>query len=159
MLAGVSACSGTAEPGSSASASAEQEQALKFAQCMRDHGVDMPDPQDGHIVTGQGASPGSINGSGNGSDTLDLGAGGEAFEACREFMPDGGEPRKLTAGELEQMLKFAQCMRAHGIDYPDPNPDGVQQGFGVPMDDPAAMQRLDEAVRACDALNNSTSTP
>ncbi|WP_460493385.1 hypothetical protein [Dactylosporangium cerinum] len=64
------------------------------------------------------------------------------------------EARKPTAAELEQQVRYAQCMRAHGIDYPDPSADGMQQLPGIPMDDTAAMQRFEEAARACDAASS-----
>ncbi|MEV4517488.1 hypothetical protein AB0K00_52095 [Dactylosporangium sp. NPDC049525] len=140
---------GKADPG--ASAGTDQEQALKFAQCMRDNGVDMPDPGDGNIVTGAG---GDGSGPIGGADAVDLDADGAAFEACRKFLPNGGEMRKPTAAELEQQVRYAQCMRAHGIDYPDPTADGIQQLPGIPVDDPGAMQRFDDAARACDAANS-----
>ncbi|GAA2620913.1 hypothetical protein GCM10010399_59950 [Dactylosporangium fulvum] len=155
LLSGTAACSdaGKSDAGSSASAGSDQEQALKFAQCMRDHGVDMPDPRDGRIVTGDGGggAPGPISGSG----AVDLPVGdGTAFDACRKYLPNGGEVRKPTAAELEQQVRYAQCMRSHGLDYPDPNPDGVQQLPGILIDDTAAIQRFEEAARACDAADS-----
>jgi len=109
---------GTATPKASASLSGEQkkEQTLKFAQCMRDHGVQMADP-------------------GGGPDTaVTIGAGQAgaadektkaALEACRQFMPNGGDLAKPNAQQLEQARKLAQCMRDHGVTtFPDPKPDG-----------------------------------
>jgi hypothetical protein len=158
LLSGTAACSlggPDARPGSQSGT--DQERALKFAQCMREHGVDMPDSGDGTLVTGGGAdTPGSLGGSAGAVELPD--ADGEAYQACREFLPNGGEPRKLTAAELEQAVRFAQCMRAHGLDYPDPSAEGAQQAFGVPMDDSAAMQRFDEAARACDAAASPAPT-
>ncbi|MFG2040638.1 hypothetical protein [Dactylosporangium sp. NPDC048998] len=152
LLSGTVACSaGKPNAGPVAPAGSDQEQALKFAQCMRDHGVDMPDPRDGHMVTGDLGTPGTINGSG----AVELpNADGAAFQACREFLPNGGEPRKLTAAELEQGVRYAQCMRAHGLDYPDPNPAGALDVPGIPVGDEAAMQRMEDAARECDAVNS-----
>jgi hypothetical protein len=109
------------EPGSSAAPQASvdpEDAALAFAQCMREHGVNMPDPQVGSngefqiSVTGE---PGSI-------DMEDMQA---AQEACQDLMPGPmGEPRELTAEEKDAMLGFAQCMRDHGIDMPDPTFEG-----------------------------------
>jgi hypothetical protein len=91
---------------------------LEFAQCMRDHGVDMPDPQTGgqgvRIAIGQ-------NGIDPGSEEFQA-----AQEACQHFLEDAGfgGPRELSQEQLDQMVEFAQCMRDHGIDMPDPGADG-----------------------------------
>jgi hypothetical protein len=72
-----------------------KEQALQFAQCMRDNGVDMPDPEfsdDGGGITQ------SIGGPDQGEDP-DMEA---AMETCREFMkgPNGEEPPMPGAGPV-----------------------------------------------------------
>ena len=44
-----------------------------------------------------------------------------AMEACKQYAPNGGEPPKLNPEQLEQMRKFAQCMRDNGVrTFPDP---------------------------------------
>jgi len=102
-------------------ASTDPEQAmLEFTQCMRDHGVDMPDPQMG---PGGGAFGFTIQGeSGEAPADGEMQQMQEASEACnyllegmvQEFeMPDMSEMQ-------DEMLAFSQCMRDHGIDYPDP---------------------------------------
>ena len=70
-----------------------KEQALQFAQCMRDNGVDMPDPEfsdDGGMTQTLGSPDGEID--------PDMET---ATEACREFMkgPNGEEPM-LGAGPV-----------------------------------------------------------
>lgn len=156
LLSGTVACSSLRSGTGQSAAGSDQEQALKFTQCMRDHGVDMPDPAEGNVGTGARPSGEADTGSLDvgGVDAIDLSAGNEAFEACRKFLPNGGEAQKPTAAELEQMVQYAQCMRAHGIDYPDPNADGAVQAFDVPFGDDAAMQRFDEAARACDTASS-----
>ncbi|REE94970.1 hypothetical protein [Thermomonospora umbrina] len=99
----------------------EKERARKFAQCMRTNGVEMEDPDDdgGGIMIRRRA-----------------GAGGSArdkeFEAamakCRQHLPNGGKPPKLSPEDVEAMRKFAKCMREHGVDMPDPGADG---GFAM----------------------------
>jgi hypothetical protein len=94
---------------------------LDFAQCMRDHGIDMPDPQ--------------ISEDGNGGVLIEQreGAGGidresEEFQAaqeeCDSILEDGMGAIELDpeqqAEMQERLLDFAQCMRDHGIDMPDP---------------------------------------
>ena len=91
-----------------------EEAALAFAECMREHGVDMPDPQ----VGGNGEFRVTVNG---GPGSLDMEEMQAAQEACQDLMPGPlGEPRELTAEEKDAMLGFAQCMRDNGIDMPDP---------------------------------------
>ncbi len=80
-----------------------------FAQCMRENGVDMPDPGSGE------AGPVEIKG-----DPGDL---REAEEACAEFREKIKAP-ELSDEELAEVkaaaLAHARCMREQGIDFPDP---------------------------------------
>ena len=114
---------------------------LKFAECMRDHGVDVPDPTDGGIhVDGRGVS----------EDVMDA-----AQAACQKWMDmaepeDGGEP--LSEEEKQSFLDMAACMRERGYNFPDPEFDGgrvtqkVEKGEGdLPgPDDPAFQQDMEE---------------
>lgn len=101
------------------------ERGRQFAQCMRDHGVDMADPVDGRI---------EVHGTPGDEAKLD-----EAQEACEQYAPGGGE--KPDAAAVEQLRLFAQCMRDHGLPgFPDPQPDGgllIRQGDGIDMDSEA----------------------
>jgi hypothetical protein len=91
-----------------------EDAALAFARCMREHGVDMPDPQvgsNGEMSFSIGAGPGE----------LDRSKLQEAQEACQDLMPTGlGKPGDIPQEQRDAMLAFAQCMREHGIDMPDP---------------------------------------
>jgi len=157
LLSGVVACSaGKPSASPTASSASDHDQALKFAKCMRDHGVDMPDPGSDGAVTGggNGGAPGSLGGS---APAVNLGtADTAAMDACRKFLPNGGEPKKLTAAEREQAVRYAQCMRTHGVDYPDPSADGVDQGVPIQIGDEAAAKRLEDAGRACAAVASPT---
>jgi hypothetical protein len=116
---GVATAGGAAlasEATASAPASGDREDQMRaFAQCMRDHGVDVPDPQ-------PGAGPGGGMALNLNPDDPTFRA---AFEACRSKLPNNGEPPRLNAEQLEQYRQFAACMREHGVDVPDPNPDGT----------------------------------
>ena len=89
---------------------------LEFAECMRDHGVDMPDPQ----FDGDGGGGGMIEMT---ADPDDEGFE-EAQEACQPILEDAMGEIELDpeqeAEMREQLLEFAECMRDHGIDMPDP---------------------------------------
>jgi hypothetical protein len=108
-------------PGGSAKAST-----LAYARCMRAHGIsDFPDP-DAHGNLGLNAQPGS-----------DLDPNNPAYKAansaCKSLLPaPQAPPQNLKA----QNLKYARCMRAHGIaDFPDPKPDGTLQIQASPGSD------------------------
>lgn len=97
------------------SASADRDEQLRrFAQCMRNHGVDMPDPQPGGGGLGSGLNP---------SDPQVQ----SGFTACQSKLPGGGQPPKLNPQQAEAYRAFASCMRDNGVDLPDPAADGTLQ--------------------------------
>jgi hypothetical protein len=96
-----------------------QDAALEYAQCMREHGVDMPDPEfgeDGGAVQMMGPES---------ADREDMEA---ADEACHHIMdevaPDAGTIDPEQQAEMQdKLLEVAQCMREKGHDMPDPEVD------------------------------------
>lgn len=47
---------------------------------------------------------------------------GKGFNTCKHLLPDDGVPKAQQ--DAPQLLKFAQCMHAHGVPtYPEPNPN------------------------------------
>jgi hypothetical protein len=121
---------------------------LAFARCMRENGVEVPDPQGGRITIRPGG--------GGGGASPERPATGErakidkARAACAEHL-EGVRPQLSEADRAElqdAMLAYARCMREHGVDVPDPTFDG--QGGGLRMrlesrDDPD----FEEAQQAC----------
>jgi hypothetical protein len=105
--------------GTDNNAAANHEKAVKFAQCMREHGVkDFPDPD----ASGSFTIDGVVNGS-----SLDPSSAAwkAALDACKDLEPAGFTGTKRTAQQQAAALKFAQCMRDNGVkDFPDPDPDG-----------------------------------
>jgi hypothetical protein len=101
------------------------EQMRQYAACMRAHGVDMADPQ-----TADGPANGTV---GNGGPVVasggpvGMGPDNPTFQAaqtaCRSLAPNGGNMPKANAQQIEQLRQFATCMRAHGVNMPDPDPD------------------------------------
>ena len=90
------------------------EGALKFSKCMREHGIDMPDPQ--RVGTGGiKLSGGKVN--------FNDPKMKSAQSACQKYMQIGGgetiDPAK-RAKLQEAALKYARCMRGQGVDMPDP---------------------------------------
>jgi hypothetical protein len=108
-----------AEDGNAGNANARQEQAVKFAECMRDNGVsEFPDPDPSEGLT--------VDGVVNGSSIDPNGPAWEAaIAACEDLQPPGftGD-EDVTAEEQKQRLEFAQCIRDNGVeDFPDPAED------------------------------------
>jgi hypothetical protein len=174
LAAMVAACTGTAAgpsvasledpaasggPASSPSPSAAtpQDAALAYARCMRENGIDMPDP----VVSTDGEGMVSIDQSGPGGAPVAKDDMAKADETCRHFMeavrPDAGPP--LSAEDMDKMLAFAQCMREHGIAMEDPTADGgirVQIGTvddgSVGKPPPVDETELEAAHTACSSL-------
>lgn len=111
----VASADGTRSTGPSAAASlSRDEMGVKFAQCMREHGVDVPDPEPGKgpmvKVTG-GTSQDTVN---------------QAMEACRQYSPQGDAGGAGNAHADENNRNFAKCMRDNGVEaFPDPQPGQV----------------------------------
>jgi hypothetical protein len=104
LLAACSSGTGTTPPKTDTTAEANR----KFAECMREHGAEVPDPgPDGKLEFGADVDRTKV---------------AEAMPACQQLLPGGGTLSNLTPEQLEQARKFARCMREHGIDMPDPDP-------------------------------------
>ncbi len=75
-----------------------------------------------------------------------------ADNTCRHLLPNGGAGTAAQdQAAVRAALKFAQCMRAHGItNYPDPSVQsgGAAIGLGGTGVDPSAPQ-VKSASQAC----------
>jgi hypothetical protein len=122
VLAGAAACSSTADPGiasvnggdtpSSSSAVAPNAVAAfqRFAQCMRQHDQNVPDP-DAQGNLNMSPPPGG-----------DATAWNAAMRACQHYLPSQNGGGGIDQQELAAFRAFAVCLRAHGIDVSDPDP-------------------------------------
>ena len=165
----VSACSGSDDAGGVASleeiqqqsesaAAAEEttleESLLAFTECVRDQGVDIPDPTvdaDGNVRLARAMS--------ETSSESERQAFQEAMQACEVYLEGvtmGFEQRDTTEFQ-DQLFQYAQCMRDNGYDMPDPDFSATQvpgSGGGpaggvfgtLDRDDPA----FQEAQAACE---------
>jgi hypothetical protein len=96
------------------SQSTNTQKALAYSQCMRSHGVlNFPDPNSSGAIPKISAQQLEV------SSTV--------FQAaqnhCHNLLPNGGSGPSQTQVQqiMNGMLKFAQCMRAHGVsNWPDP---------------------------------------
>jgi hypothetical protein len=124
-------------------AATKRDKAVKFAACMRENGyADFPDPQaSGEFPTfGISVSP-----------TV----WARALGACKELQPPGSFNAHLSPKQLSGALKFAQCIREHGVtDFPDPvNGQPLVDTTRIPSSDtPAGMAILNAAMHKCGHL-------
>jgi hypothetical protein len=128
---------------------------LAFTECMRDHGIDMPDPQ----VTGEGGIAIAVEGE------MDDEKFQEAQTACEPLMENARgdievDPEQLAEMQAE-MLEFAECMREHGIDMPDPvfSDDGRVTQQGPPPGDDGSEFDGDEFNTAADECGRGEGGP
>jgi hypothetical protein len=119
MVALIGAGCSNDSDGTGKDAAANQTEAVKFAECMRDNGVsEFPDPD----ASGGLTIDGVVNGSSLDTSTP---AWQEAIGACRDLQPPGFTGTEASPEEQEVRLEFAQCMRDNGVeDFPDPAPNG-----------------------------------
>jgi hypothetical protein len=115
------ACGGSDDGGGTGSAKSQEDKAfegaLKFAKCMREHGIDMPDPKkdaNGRIkITAK-------QDAGSGADNAKMQA---AQKDCQKYMKAGGGKAPSAAEQAkarDAMLAYTRCMREQGVKIRDP---------------------------------------
>ena len=149
----VSACgSSSASSSSSATTTGARFQArLNLAKCFRAHGINVPDPSTG----GGPAGGGGIFRSLRNYPTAQVTA---ARQACSQYFAQAFPQLNLSPAQRaqaqQQLVKFAECMRSHGINIPDPTPNanggfGIGQAFrSVDRNSPA----FQSALKSCQSL-------
>jgi hypothetical protein len=146
----VAACGGEAT-GSGANAGGSKKAArdaeLKFARCMRENGVDMPDPS-----------------AGGGRRKLEIGGRNadasratfeKAQEACDKYLKAIKPPEMSPEEEQEfkdAALAHARCIREHGIEnFPDPVfGENGQASIRIGKESGIDKDELIKAEEACD---------
>lgn len=120
-----------ASPGdTTATTTADAEAAmLAFAECMREQGIEMQDPQVGE--DGNLRMPRPV-GAGEGTEQFDRDAMLAAREACAPYLEGAVQHfEQFDQTEIEdQMLSYAACMRENGYDMPDPDFSAESMGGG-----------------------------
>jgi hypothetical protein len=106
---------------------------------MRENGIDVPDPEPGKPVRITG------NGDRNNYDKLQ-----EAQKKCQPILEAGGVvPEGNDPARQDAMLKFAKCMRDHGVNVPDPKPG---EGLKVQAPEGGDRAKAEAAQKACREL-------
>jgi hypothetical protein len=117
----------------------KQEKAVKFAECMRANGVPhFPDPDP--------------NGDSNFGVDVTREVWLKAVDACKALKPPGALSSKRTPREQSASLRFAQCVRDHGVkDFPDPvNGEPLIDTYKIPSSNkPGGMTILNAATQSC----------
>src|SRR5205085_7279521 len=119
-----------------------QEKAVKFAECMRANGVPhFPDPDPkGDYNFGVDVTPEVFT---------------KAVDACKAVKPPGALSAKRTPKQQSASLRFAQCVRDHGVrDFPDPvNGEPLIDTTKIPSSNkPGGMTILNAAVQKCGGI-------
>jgi hypothetical protein len=133
-----SSSTGTASSTSTTKLTA-RDKAVKFAECIRAHGVsDFPDPNEkNQFEYGVSVTPAVWT---------------RATTACKELQPPGTLSGKRTPKQQSASLRFAQCVRDNGVkDFPDPvNGEPLVDTYKIPSSNkPGGMAILNAAMKKC----------
>jgi hypothetical protein len=120
-----------------------REKAVKFSECLRANGVgDFPDPNAAGEFPSYGVS-------------VTPAVWKRAVAACKSLQPPGSLNAHLTPTQFSAALKFAQCVREHGVpDFPDPvNGQPLIDTTHIPSaNKPGGMTILNAATHTCGHL-------
>ena len=119
-----------------------QGRAVKFAECLRGHGVPhFPDPDaKGEFAFGIDVSPAVWQ---------------KAVAACKDLEPPGALSGKRSPKQQSAALRFAECVRQHGVkDFPDPaNGAPLIDTTKIPSSNrPGGMTILNAATHRCGSV-------
>ncbi|MCE7009016.1 hypothetical protein LWC34_40315 [Kibdelosporangium philippinense] len=85
------------------------------------------------------------------TEKLDVSAAtlAKAEKECAKFLPDTkGGPLPVTPEEYAAKLKLAKCVRDNGVpEFPDPRPDGVDEGIKYTTDPKTVGKAFDACAR------------
>jgi hypothetical protein len=116
-----------------------RDKAVKFAECIRAHGVtDFPDPNEkNQFDYGVSVTPAVWN---------------KATTACKDLQPPGTLSSRRTPKQQSASLRFARCISDNGVkDFPDPvNGEPLINTYKIPSSNkPGGMTILNAAVQKC----------
>jgi hypothetical protein len=155
----LAACGGGASSATNAAASeqarerGDETKLAQFAKCLREHGVEAKTSSTGPGAGGFGIRVGGRAGSGAGPAQMEA-----AQRACQKYRP---VPKKIDLSPQEKVqreeavLKFAKCMRDHGIGvHASTSGGGIQiQVHGKPDSGPnPESPAFQSAQKSCQGL-------
>jgi hypothetical protein len=132
------ACGGS--PSTTKTGGTTNSHQVAFSRCMRSSGVtNYPDPNSGGVIPKESSQQLGVS-----SSKLQ-----SAQSTCQRLLPNGGKgPNQVEIQQVKtQGLKFAQCMRTHGVALPDPASDGQ-------IPDPASVG-LNQGSSSFEAANQA----
>ncbi|UQX02395.1 hypothetical protein [Streptomyces sp. RerS4] len=111
------------------------DNAVKMRKCLREHGIDAPDPAPGQdpraMTVGGGVDPQKMQ---------------EAMKACGMSTGSGEGP---TQEQKDKELLWIRCMRENGVDLKDPEYNG---GMKSAVEIPKGQEKaFEEAQKKCEA--------
>ncbi|MFA7768669.1 hypothetical protein ACGFNX_35965 [Streptomyces sp. NPDC048723] len=112
------------------------DNAVKMRQCLREHGIDVPDPEPGQdprgMTLGGDADPQKMQ---------------EAMKACG-MSTGSGAGKEPTQEEKDKELEWIRCMRENGVALKDPEYNGgMKSATEIPKGQEKAFE---EAQKKCD---------
>ncbi|WJV48015.1 hypothetical protein [Streptomyces flavofungini] len=136
------ACSGDGGDGGKKDSGGKEnaaDKAFKERECLRKHGLKVPEPksgQDGHGITiGGDLSKEKMQ---------------KALKECTGKGPGAGGGG-ISQADKDKMVKYAQCMRKNGFNMPDPEfKDGMARAMPAPKG--AEMKKMEKAAEACKGI-------
>ncbi|MEU9303043.1 hypothetical protein [Streptomyces sp. NPDC048269] len=125
--------------GTNSGSGTDADNAVKMRQCLREHGIDAPDPKPGQdprgMTVGGGVDPEKMQ---------------EAMKACGMGGPGSG--KEPTQEEKDKELKWIRCMRENGVQLKDPEyRGGMRTGIEVP---PGQEKAFEDARKKCEAARS-----
>ncbi|MFI6333126.1 hypothetical protein ACIBBG_33170 [Micromonospora chersina] len=130
---------------SSAVKESRYDKALRYTRCMTDNGVKMADPVEGKaLITGASRGNASVM-----PDEISgwINIPADTFNRCKQFLPDTW-PVKEDPAQLARERPFGECMRKHGVAWPEPDADGMVNYSVAQHESPKYL----EAETACKHL-------
>lgn len=132
-----------------------QDAMLEYAQCMRDNGVDMPDPEfgdDGSVSIHAAPGQAGFNEE-EGPDAVFEAADEECSPIMEDARPEVDIDPEEQAEMQDRMIQVSECMRGKGHDMPDPeftDDGGVLMRGGAPGDGGAGPDpEFEDDLDAC----------
>lgn len=150
----IAACGGGSHQGGANGGQGRVQQLDEFAQCMRSHGVlnfyyaagTPPASSSGTVLSIMGHYVTGVN-----PRTTEFAA---ASKACKHLLPGSGGRQAMTQQQVDSLLRFAACMRAHGYpDYPDPI---VQNGGVIEKPLPGGIDTSSPQYQAAEKTCNAS---